>query len=122
MFARKPIPAAPASQSRTDAGPYASAVADFARAAAAGMARRRDDEDEPVARSHALMDEADADRQESAKLVALRERARLATELADEAERDLMEAELEAERLDAIEAGDLDRNGDPIAWPTYRSV
>ena len=96
MFAAKPIPAAPASQSRTDAGPYATSIANYARAAA-GMIRR------PT-------------------LAELRERARLATEMADEAERDLMEAEEEAERLDLIDSGDLDARGDPIAWPKYRSV
>lgn len=55
-------------------------------------------------------------------LAELRERARLATALAAEAERDLMEAEDEAERLDGIAAGDLDRGGNFIPYSTYRSV
>jgi hypothetical protein len=55
-------------------------------------------------------------------LADLRERARLATALAEEAERDLMEAEDDAERLTLIESGDLDRNGEPVGYARYRSV
>jgi hypothetical protein len=88
MFAAKPIPAIPASQSRTE-GPdaaYSFAVATYARAAA-GMIRL------PLP-----------------TLAELRIRARLATEAAEEAERELMEAEHEAELAEGTESYDRYRS------------
>jgi hypothetical protein len=55
-------------------------------------------------------------------LQSLRERARLATELAAEAEQALADAEEAAELADAIESGDLDADGEPVGYPMYRSV
>ena len=52
-------------------------------------------------------------------LQSLRERARLATELAAEAEQALADAEEAAELADAIEAGDLDADGEPVAYDRY---
>jgi hypothetical protein len=75
MFAAKPIPARPASQSRTDAGPYSNPF-----------------------------------RLPLPTLVELRIRARLATEAAEEAERELMEAEHEAELAEGTESYDRYRS------------
>jgi hypothetical protein len=52
-------------------------------------------------------------------LQSLRERARLATELAAEAEQALADAEEAAELADAIEAGDCDADGEPVAYDRY---
>jgi hypothetical protein len=109
MFARKIIPAAPASQSRTDAGPYANP---FPRTAAAFMGdfaldldlpARIADLDAQIARWHANQDEAaDID--------------------ADEAEyQALLDAEADA-LADAQDAGDLDADGEPVEYDRYRSA
>ena len=55
-------------------------------------------------------------------LQSLRERARLATELAAEAERALADAEEAAELADARDAGDCDADGEPVAYVRYRSA
>ena len=48
-----------------------------------------------------------------------RERAKLAADLADAADGDFMDAQLEALRLDAIESGDCDADGEPVAYDRY---
>ncbi len=103
MSARKFIPAIPASQARTDAGPYLNPFA----ALNLDLNNRIADLGAKLARWH---DNREAELEEQ------RNDARIEAEY-----QDMLDAEADA-LADAIDAGDCAEDGEPIPHDTYRSA
>ncbi len=113
MSARKFVPAIPASQARTDAGPYSNPFADFQRAADRLLGE--------IARPSFLFPRTEVPRPTLAGaryidrvLAARREEER--EEQRNDARREQDDADALA---DAIEAGDLDADGQAIPYARY---